>query len=97
MNITEEKIIQEFSNRFGDDIYGRLFKLREELGEFSEATLEMKDNKDITPHMIDEAADLYGVALHLVNIVGLNHQSAIEMVHDKIVHRDEDPNYKKEW
>ena len=92
-DITEKVLIRLFDNKFGTKISGRCVALAEEFGEF----LGCYDENKITEHMIDEAADLYSVALHLIHCVGLNHQEAMNMTWDKIKTREIDPNYKKDW
>lgn len=93
-SINEEIIINLFDSKWGSDIKGRIKALKEEFKEFKE---EWKSRKMISPHLVDEAADVYSVALHIIHCCGLNHQLAIEMVHDKLIKRETNPEYKKFW
>lgn len=98
----EQKIIKLFNSKFTRNIKDRIIKLEEEFNEFKEVYDEFEgtsfDEKgNIYLHLQDEAADVYAVVLDLINIVGLNHDTAIEMIFDKITKRDINPNYKKDW
>lgn len=102
-DITEKEIIELFNTRFGNKLTPNRFKaLDEEIQEALEVYVELEkidfDEKGNTYlHLQDEVKDFYSIALHILHCVGLTHQDAMNSTYEKIITRDTNPNFKKEW
>lgn len=90
-----------FDQKFGNDLFSRVKKLKEEYNEFIEAfnqfvaaDLESDNEKEIE-HMIDELADLNAVTFHIATIFEHDNKSMLFMALDKVKGRETDPNYKR--
>ena len=90
-----------FNEKFGQNIYTRVKKLKEEYNEFVQAFNDFTaaeldgDNEKEIEHMIDELADFNAVAFHIATILGNDNISLLLMALDKVKGRETDPNYKR--
>jgi len=90
-----------FDANFGDNLFSRIKKLKEEYNEFLDAFKEfmaveedVDDTKEIE-HLIDEMSDLNAVLFHISTIFNLDNKTMLLMALDKVKGRELDPNYKR--
>ena len=90
-----------FDQKFGDNLFTRVKKLKEEYNEFMDAfnkfvALDENINADeAIEHLIDETADLNAVLFHIGTIFGQDNKTLLLMALDKVKGREADPNYKR--
>lgn len=96
-NITEDRAIKLFTKEFGNDIFTRYDKFREELEELHEVFHEYQDNKspEALEHLKDELSDVQGTFTHLASLMGLYQQEMLHNCIDKVTTRKTNPNYKR--
>jgi len=90
------EILAMFNAKFGTSVDRRLVKLREEYGELMEAAdKDIFQNKENLDDFIDELSDLNAVVFHIAGILGMTQDELLSMAADKVVGRENDPNYKR--
>jgi NTP pyrophosphatase (non-canonical NTP hydrolase) len=90
------EILAMFNAKFGTSVDRRLVKLREEYSELMEAAeKDIFQNKENLDDFIDELSDLNAVVFHIAGILGMTQDELLSMAADKVVGRENDPNYKR--
>lgn len=90
------EILAMFNAKFGTSVDRRLVKLREEYSELMEAAeKDIYQNKENLDDFIDELSDLNAVVFHIAGILGMTQDELLSMAADKVVGRENDPNYKR--
>lgn len=86
--------IEYLTHRFGNNIAGRLEKIREEFTEMVEAYENATTCEDFDD-FIDEMADTTLVLFHLAGIFSLSQGDLVDMALEKVMIRETNPNYKR--
>lgn len=94
--MTEQQIINYFSEKYGTDIFLRLKKLREEMNELIDAELEYvypftQHNRQ---HLKDELSDVLAVAIHAAHCLGETSETMLNRAYEKVKIRETNPEYK---
>lgn len=90
-----------FDQKFGNDVFLRFRKLKEEYKEFIEAFNDFcaaesdAEHEKAIQHLVDELSDLNAVAFHLATIFGEDNKTLLLMALDKVRGRETDPDYKR--
>ena len=103
-NITEQKAIKLFTDKFGTDMYTRFLKFEEEFNELKElinlSILHGSYIVDMIPektllHIRDELSDCQGTLSHLASIFELYQSEMLDSCIDKVIQRETNPDYKR--
>jgi len=94
--MTEQQIMQYFSEKYGTDFFSRLKKLREEMNELTEAEIDYADIMCASSieHLKDELSDVIAVSVHTAHLLGETSESMLNRAYDKCKIRETNPEYK---
>jgi NTP pyrophosphatase (non-canonical NTP hydrolase) len=94
--MTEQQIMQYFSEKYGTDIFKRLKKLREEMNELVEAqfSLYLSISDVLLFHLKDELSDVIAVAIHTAHCLGETSETMLSRAYEKAKIRENKPKYK---
>lgn len=94
--MTEQQIMQYFSEKYETDIFLRLKKLREEMNELTEAELKYVHafRHHNMEHLKDELSDVLTVAIHTAHILGETSETMLNRAYKKAKIRETNPEYK---
>jgi NTP pyrophosphatase (non-canonical NTP hydrolase) len=94
--MTEQQIINYFSEKYGTDVFSRLKKLREEMNELIEAqfSLYLSISDEAEERLKDELSDVITVAIHTAHILGETSETMLNRAYNKAKIRETNPEYK---
>ena len=94
--MTEQQIINYFSEKHGTDIFPRLKKLREEMNELIEAqfALYLSISEETEEQLKDELSDDLAVAIHAAHCLGETYETMLNRAYEKAKIRETNPEYK---
>jgi NTP pyrophosphatase (non-canonical NTP hydrolase) len=94
--MTEQQIINYFSEKYGTGIFSRLKKLREEMNELTEAEINYADIMcgSSIEHLKDELGDVIAVAIHTAHCLGETSETMLNRAYEKAKIRENNPEYK---
>ena len=94
--MTEQQIINYFSEKYGTDIFLRLKKLREEMNELIEAqfALYLSISEETEEQLKDELSDVLAVAIHAAHCLGETYETMLNRAYEKAKIRETNPEYK---
>ena len=94
--MTEQQIINYFSEKHGTDIFSRLKKLREEMNELTKAqfAIYLSISDETEEHLKDELSDVLAVAIHTADILGETSETMLNRANEKAKIRENNPEYK---
>lgn len=93
-----------FDQKFGNNLFSRMRKLKEEYNELMDAFSEYhnfvthddaENQIKALHHVVDELSDLNAVAFHVATILEQDNKTLLLMALDKVKGRETDPNYKR--
>ena len=94
--MTEQQIIDYFSEKYGTGTFYRLKKLREEMNELIEAEIEYQFtfSEESEERLKDELSDVLAVAIHTAHCLGETSESMLNRAYEKAKIRETNPEYK---
>jgi len=94
--MTEQQIMQYFSEKYGTSIFLRLKKLRDEMNELTNAEIEYIDIgcSNTRQELIDELSDVITVAIHAANCLEETSETMLNRAYNKAKIRETNPKYK---
>lgn len=94
--MTEQQIINYFSEKYGTGTFSRLKKLREEMNELIEAqfALYLSISDKTEEHLKDELSDVIAVATHTAHCLGETSETMLNRAYEKAKIRENNPEYK---
>ena len=94
--MTEQQIINYFSEKYETDIFLRLKKLREEMNELIEAqfALYLSISEETEEQLKDELSDVLAVAIHAAHCLGETSETMLNRAYEKAKIRENNPEYK---
>lgn len=94
--MTEQQIINYFSEKYETDIFLRLKKLREEMNELIEAqfALYLSISEETEEQIKDELSDVIAVAIHTAHCLGETSETMLNRAYKKAKIRETNPEYK---
>ena len=96
-DIAEQRAIKLFTKEYGDDLFTRYDKFREEIEELHQVFHEYQDNKspEVLEHLKDELSDVQGTFTHLASLMSLYQREMLYNCIDKVTTRKTNPDYKR--
>lgn len=94
--MTEQQIINYFSEKYGTGTFSRLKKLREEMNELIDAEIEYQFtfSEQSEEQLIDELSDVIAVAIHTAHCLGETSETMLNRAYKKAKIRETNPEYK---